>query len=67
MAKTEPKADTAATDPLAPVEVRVLTECAYGQANDVAVIPAGELAEAKGNGLVDDNADAVAYAKSLQA
>lgn len=66
MAKNDtPPADAPAP---APVKVRVLSACVYGQANDVAEIadPA-LLADAKAAGLVDDNADAVAYAESLKA
>lgn len=47
------------------VKVRVLTACAYGKANDVAVIPGGQLKAAKADGLVDDEPAAVAYAQSL--
>lgn len=48
-----------------PVEVRVLQACVYGAANQVTHVPAGELAAAKADGLVDDAAEAVAYARSL--
>ena len=48
-------------------KVRVLTGCAFGQANDVAVLDAATASQAKADGLVDDNAEAVAYAESLAA
>lgn len=57
----------AANASILPVEVRVLAACAYGQPNDVAVVPAGELAAAQADGLVDASPAAVAYAKSISA
>ncbi len=50
-----------------PVFARVLQACAYGAINAVAEVPADEIKAAKADGLVDDNPDAVAYAKSLAA
>lgn len=47
------------------VKVRVLTACMYGAANEVAVMAASEAKAAEKDGLVDSNADAVAYAESL--
>lgn len=49
------------------VEVRVLTMCQLGLANDVAEVPKGSLAGLKSLGYVDDHPDAVAFAKSLKA
>jgi hypothetical protein len=49
------------------VEVRVLQNCDFGACNDVVEIPSDQVAGAKNGGLADDNADAVAYAKSLKA
>lgn len=49
------------------VEVRVLTLCQLGVANDVAEVPKGSLAGLKSLGYVDDHPDAVAFAKSLKA
>ena len=60
-----PAADTALD--LTPVAVRVLTVCSYGNANDVAVMPACEVAAARADGLVDDNPAAVAYARAVAA
>lgn len=47
------------------VKVRVLTQCGYGNANDVVVITETEAKNAVG--LVDADPDAVAYAESLLA
>lgn len=49
------------------VEVRVLTLCQLGVANDVAEVPKGSLPGLKSLGYVDDHPDAVAFAKSLKA
>ena len=62
---TPPASDPATQPDLAPVEVRVLTACTYGNANDLAILPASHVAAARADGLVDDNPAAVAYAKSL--
>lgn len=48
------------------VEVRVLTLCQLGVANDVAEVPKGSLPGLKSLGYVDDHPDAVAFAKSLK-
>ena len=48
------------------VLVRVLQDCEYGCANDVAEISKSEVKDAKKFGLVDDNKEAVAYALSLK-
>jgi hypothetical protein len=61
MATKQPQA------PAGPVGVRVLQDCGYGASGAYAEIPADELEGAKAAGLVDDHADAVAYAKSLTA
>ena len=63
-AEAEAAAEAAAA---AAVDVRVLIDCAYGKCNAVASIPAAELSDAKAAGQVDDNPDAVEYARSLQA
>lgn len=71
---TNPNPDASNPPPAAPpaaaaktVKVRVLTACAYGNANDVGEVPAAELKAAKADGLVDDNKAAVAYAEGLLA
>jgi hypothetical protein len=45
--------------------VRVLADCAYGKANDIAQLAGDDLKNAIAQGNVDDDKDAVAYAKSL--
>lgn len=47
------------------VKARVLTDCAYGLANDVAEIPADVAKQAEKEGLVDTDKAAVAYAATL--
>ena len=54
-----PKAKTTA--------VRVLVDCVYGKANDVASLNAGDLKSAEAGGLVDAAPAAVKYARSLKA
>ena len=58
MARKKPDASGA-------MRARVLTDCQLGKANDVVDLPA-ELAEQMAElGLIDTDADAVAYAESL--
>lgn len=47
------------------VKARVLANCAYGEANDLAEIDADEAKAAEADGLIDTNKAAVAYAASL--
>ena len=47
-------------------KVRVLTECIYGKANDIAELTEAEIKSAKESGIVDDHPDAVAYAESIK-
>jgi hypothetical protein len=49
------------------VKVRVLTECAHGQANDVVELAPDVAKQAEKDGLVDTDKTAVAYALSLKA
>lgn len=44
------------------VEARVLRDCIFGLWGEVAEVPAELLPTAEADGLVDSNADAVAYA-----
>lgn len=46
--------------------VRLLVDCLHGKCNEVADIPSGEVKQLKSEGIVDDDAAAVAYAKSLK-
>ena len=46
--------------------VRILVACEHGKCNDVADIPTSELKQLKADGVVDDDAAAVAYAHSLK-
>lgn len=46
--------------------VRILVACEHGKCNDVADIPTSELKQLKADGVVDDDAAAVAYAQSLK-
>jgi hypothetical protein len=48
------------------VEVRVLTLCQLGVANDVVEVPTDSLSGLKSLGYVDDHPDAVAFAKALK-
>lgn len=48
------------------VEVRVLQACDHGDVNDVVTIGKEDLAGAKSLGLVDDDPEAVKYARSLK-
>jgi len=47
------------------VEVRLLMKTGLGEANDVVSVPAKIVEQGKAAGEFDDNADAVAYAKTL--
>lgn len=65
-----PVAPASATSPAAPapreaklVKARVLTNGSFGRVNDIVLVPA---AIAKAHGDLDPDADAVAYAESLQ-
>lgn len=49
------------------VKVRVLTQCAYGKADDVVVLPKSEAKQATAYGIVDADPAAVAYAEGLKA
>lgn len=51
----------------APVKVRVLTDCAFGKANDVVTISATDAVEGQLAFVTDCTPEAVAYAESLQA
>ncbi len=68
---TNGKAKLAETPPAAAktkaVKVRVLTECAYGLANDVTELPLDVAKQAEKDGLVDTDKAAVVYAASLKA
>lgn len=46
-------------------KARVLVDCAHGRVNQVVELTAAELESARAGGLVDDHADAVKYAESL--
>ncbi len=48
-------------------EARVLCACQYGAPDDVITLSGGDLSDALAAGLVDDNPEAVAYAKTLAA
>lgn len=48
------------------VEVRVLTLCQLGVANDVVEVPGAAVEGLKSLGYVDDHPESVAYAKSLK-
>ena len=52
--------------PIQGTKVRVLVECIYGKANDIAELTEAEIKSAKESGIVDDHPDAVAYAESLK-
>lgn len=47
------------------VKVRVLTQCAYGNPDDVVELPEADAKQATADGIADANPDAVAYAESL--
>ena len=47
------------------VKVRVLTSCVHGRADQVVTLSAADAQTAQNQGLVDSNAEAVAYAESL--
>lgn len=64
-ASTDLQADTSEHDQA--IEVRILTRCQLGAANEVTSIPSAALAGLKSLGYVDDHPDAVAFAKSLKA
>lgn len=49
------------------VEARVLVDCEFGAPNDVVTCTAEDAAAGVEAGVLDTNADAVAYAKSLVA
>lgn len=49
------------------IEVRVLSLCQLGVANDVVEVPKAAVEGLKSLGYVDDHPEAVAYAKSLKA
>ena len=57
------KPTTAPTD--SQVKARVLTQCQFGEANDVVLLSADEATLAQAAGIADSNPDAVAYAESL--
>lgn len=48
-----------------PIKARVLTSCHLGNANDVVTLDVATAQAAQDDGLVDTNADAVAYAESI--
>ena len=48
-------------------KVRVLCDCAFGRADEVAVLNDEDLAAAVGAGHADPHPDAVAYAESMAA
>lgn len=48
------------------IEVRVLTLCQLGVANDVVEVPKAAVEGLKSLGYVDDHPEAVAFAKSLK-
>jgi hypothetical protein len=58
MARKKPDASGA-------VRARVLTDCQLGKANDVVELPAEAVEQMAAFGLIDTDADAVAYAESL--
>jgi hypothetical protein len=47
------------------LKARVLTKCAWGEANDLVEVDADEAKAAEADGLIDTNKAAVAYAASL--
>lgn len=53
------------TDASGAVRARVLTDCQLGKANDVVELPAEAAEQMAAFGLIDTDADAVAYAESL--
>ena len=57
----------AAAAPAPATKVRILTACAFGQANQIAELTADELKDAVERGEVDPHPDAVAYAEQLAA
>ena len=59
MARKKPDASGA-------VRARVLTDCHLGKANDVVELSAADAEQMAAIGLIDADADAVAYAESLQ-
>ena len=64
LANTPPAA--AAKKPAKVVKARVLTVCAYGEANDLVELDADEAKSAESEGLIDTNKAAVQYAASLE-
>lgn len=52
-------------DPAETFEVRVLTDCQFGRADDVTRLDVAQLEAAVDAGIVDDHPEAVAYAKTL--
>ena len=52
-------------DPTETFEVRVLTDCQFGRADDVARLTVEQLEAAVDAGIADDHPDAVAYARTL--
>lgn len=59
---TDPQITLIETTPTKLVPARVLTDCAFGKANSIALVPA-DVAEASGD--LDPNEAAVAYAQLL--
>jgi hypothetical protein len=49
------------------VKARVLTQCTYGQADDVVLLSKSEAKQATADGIVDTDPAAVAYAEGLKA
>lgn len=49
------------------VKARVLTQCAYGKADDVVLLSEADAKQATADGIVDTDPAAVAYAESLAA
>lgn len=48
------------------VEVRVLQDCLIGKCGEVVEVDAAELENLKADGLVDDSAEAVEFAKKAK-
>lgn len=52
---------------MATKKVRILVDCHYGRAGDVAAMDTTRIKEAKLAGLIDDHPDAVKHAEGLKA
>lgn len=67
MKATKPPAAARKASSDGKVKVRILCDCFLGPANSVVSVAQSDFDAASGMGLVDDSAEAIAYAEELNA